>query len=517
MPSHRNRQVSARPVAAPKTEVIPEAPAFEAIPEIPAAEAIPEAPAFEAVPEIPAAEVIPEAPAFETVPEIPAAEAIPEAAAFEAISETPAAEELSEAPAAEAISETPEAEELAEEPTAEMVSETPAAEEFSEAPVAEVIPEATAFETISETPAAEELSEEPAAEALPETPAADAIPENPDAEEISEAPTAEEVPEDAAKETAAEDSETATSDNSNLEDLLKARQLTLEELEAKYQALLEENKALGITTDTGETAKEEAGAAGAAGASADPKPVIQRAPKTPMSEKAKETSFWLKLAGILLFVIVILLFIAAIVPSDKNASDKTPYMDQIRSQDVKETSDPQINKFFTEYYNALSSGNTTELEKKYDDPSKAHITTEVSSIVDKYDNLKVYTTQGIEEKDLVAFVSNDVHFANIKTTAPSVDSFYLKYDEDGSLKICAYMYTDQEMLRFMNLVSYREPIHSLLEDTDKKLQDVLSKDKDLNNIYILMQSMADKNWAQEAEEAAGADSENETTGTAEKK
>lgn len=231
------------------------------------------------------------------------------------------------------------------------------------------------------------------------------------------------------------------------------------------------------------------------------------------------------LAALILLLLLIIIIVVVLVAGGgaKKSARRGSFMDQIRNQEIKENDVAAIDDFFVNYYTAVSSGNTTDLEAMFDDPSKANITTEVSTIVSQYDNFKVYVTPGIEENDIVAFVSYDIHFDNIEATAPSVDSFYLKYDsEQAALKICSDMYTDQEILKFMNLVSYREPIRSLLTDTNNRLSDALAGNKDLNNLYILMQSITESadysgktesESVTETETTAESESESETENT----
>ena len=220
---------------------------------------------------------------------------------------------------------------------------------------------------------------------------------------------------------------------------------------------------------------------------------------------------------LLLILIIIVVVVLAAGGGAKKSARRGNYMDQIRNQEIKENDVAAINDFFVNYYTAVSSGNTTDLEAMFDDPSKANITTEVSTIVSQYDNFKVYVTPGIEENDIVAFVSYDIHFDNIEATAPSVDSFYLKYDsEQAALKICSDMYTDQEILKFMNLVSYREPIRSLLTDTNNRLSDALAGNKDLNNLYILMQSITESaDYSEETETESVTETETTAEGESE--
>lgn len=220
-------------------------------------------------------------------------------------------------------------------------------------------------------------------------------------------------------------------------------------------------------------------------------------------KKAKKGSFFKNRKALLALIILaalIIVIVAVLLIKGGNAKKNAGYMDQIRNQEIKLNDVSAVDDFFTNYYTALSSGNTTELEKMFDEPEKANITTEISTIVNQYDNFQIYVTPGIDDNSIVAFVYNDIHFANIDATAPSVDSFYLRYDPDLSvLKIDSDMYTDQDILKFMNLVSYREPIRTLLKDTNDKLSASLAANKDLNNLYILMQSMTDAS-AYETEE-----------------
>ena len=172
--------------------------------------------------------------------------------------------------------------------------------------------------------------------------------------------------------------------------------------------------------------------------------------------------------------------------------DSRNYMDQLRYQEIAITEDETINAFFRAYYDALSAGDTTILEGMFDDPSKANVSAAISTIVERYDNLQVYSTEGIDENEYAVFVANDVKFHNINTTAPSVDCFYLiQNPNDGSFQICADMYEDTNIIRFLRLASYLQPIRTLMSDSDARLEAALESDKDLKNLYIVMQSMTD--------------------------
>ncbi|MBO4834592.1 MAG: hypothetical protein J5483_00620 [Lachnospiraceae bacterium] len=181
--------------------------------------------------------------------------------------------------------------------------------------------------------------------------------------------------------------------------------------------------------------------------------------------------------------------------------DSRNYMDQLRNQEIAVTEEESINAFFRTYYDAMSAGDTTALESMFDDPSKANVSAAISTIVESYENLQVYSTEGLEENEVAVFVSNEVKFHNINTTAPSVDCYYLTRDPaDGTYKICADMYEDTNIIRFLRLASYLQPIRTLMEDSDARLESALNADKDLKNLYIVMQSMTDAVLDESAEE-----------------
>ena len=290
-----------------------------------------------------------------------------------------------------------------------------------------------------------------------------------------------------------------------------------ETTEATPEAAANETTAAAAAT-AGEAAQPETASGEAAAATPESStPESGEAPKEEKSEEKKKKKLLRKhiLFLIMALIVVCILVVVIVLAVRSENSPEEPevnFMDQIRNQEIKENDAPLLQEFFEEYYDALATGKTTKLEQMYDDPSMVNITTEISSIVDSYDNLKIYQTPGIDENTIVAFVYNDIHFTGIDTVAPSVDSFYLWFDPDlVSLEIDSLMYTDPDILKFMNLVSYREPIRSLLEDTNESLNEVLSGNKDLNNLYILMQSMAEAIVIPEEDDILSDDEDTEIT------
>lgn len=216
----------------------------------------------------------------------------------------------------------------------------------------------------------------------------------------------------------------------------------------------------------------------------------------------------------ILAVLIVLLIFVLLLGGGQESSTVTEYQEwmiQLRNKDIAECPYDCINDFFDEYYTALCEGDTTTLETLVDDAESSNITTELSSIVESYSNITVYVTPGINEDEVLAFVAYDINFVNIESEAPAVDSFYIKTDtETNSIYIMTEMYTDADINAFMYLASYREPIRSLLTDTEEELNSILESDSELRNIYIIMNAMSEENTTSEIsldETAAESDSD----------
>ena len=218
------------------------------------------------------------------------------------------------------------------------------------------------------------------------------------------------------------------------------------------------------------------------------KKVIKDAKKSPQEKKTGIISIVLAVL-IAVFLITILIVFA----SDKQDNSIEHYLDKLRNQEITQCNVEAVNYFFKTYYDALSAGNTTIVEGLFDNPAKANITTEISKIVESYNNIKVYVTAGINENEIVAFVYNELKFKNINTLAPAVDVFYLTYNAaDNSLKIKSDMYTDADIIKFINVAAQKDPVRSLLSETNEKLNSALESDKELKNLFIIMQSMTNQ-------------------------
>ncbi len=203
----------------------------------------------------------------------------------------------------------------------------------------------------------------------------------------------------------------------------------------------------------------------------------------------KSVPFLCTILGILIVILVIVLILGAGLP--KQEDPVQALMNRVRSKDVVVCPFKSVNNFFYAYYSAQASGDTTILETSFDDPKTANISAQYAQIVDHFGDFKIYVTPGLENNEIAAFVSYNIYFKNISTPAPAVDSFYLLMNKKtGNIQIQTKMYEDETINTFLTLISYRNPIRSLIQKTEENLYTALNNNNDLRNLYVVMSSMA---------------------------
>lgn len=240
------------------------------------------------------------------------------------------------------------------------------------------------------------------------------------------------------------------------------------------------------------------------------KRAVPAAKQTVPVSRRKTVPFLCLLLVILISILTIVIISRKGAPAGEPAREQT-LMQQARSKNVIRCPIKSINNFFIVYYGAMSSGNTSVLEDAYDNPKLAGVSAAVGSIVEKYTDIKCYVTPGLKQGEVVAFVSYNIHFYNIDEPAPGVDSFYLKMDSvKDTIKIMTAMNSDPDINNFMLLLSYRNPVRTLMKDTQERLYNVLQENTDLRNLYVVMGSIKTEQPGTTEESRSQAEQDDET-------
>lgn len=143
-------------------------------------------------------------------------------------------------------------------------------------------------------------------------------------------------------------------------------------------------------------------------------------------------------AGLLFFVLVLVLVNCADPRQRKDGegaggTELAEDMEEAYQVDAYEN----VNALITQYYTAYAAGDIaalTALATPISANEQSYITL-FSQYVDEYQNIKCYTKSGLDASSYLVSVSMEIKFTGVDTTAPGLDFFYIRTNEQGTLYI----------------------------------------------------------------------------------
>lgn len=143
-------------------------------------------------------------------------------------------------------------------------------------------------------------------------------------------------------------------------------------------------------------------------------------------------------AGALLLVLVLVLVKCANPvgqAEDQPAADTemTASIDDPYELNAHEDVNDLINRYFAAYA-AGDIDTLVTLASPVSEKEKAYISL-YSQYVEEYRNINCYTKQGLDSRSYMVAVQIDIKFAGVETTAPGLDFFYVRTNDDGTLYI----------------------------------------------------------------------------------
>ena len=194
-----------------------------------------------------------------------------------------------------------------------------------------------------------------------------------------------------------------------------------------------------------------------------------------------------------------------------NATESTQATEEAYQVDANEN----INALITQYYTAYAAGDVTTLSS-IATPISANEQSYIglfSQYVDEYQNIKCYTKTGLDENSYLVSVSMEIKFTGVDTTAPGLDFFYVRTNDDGSLYIdnlySQYNLANQENAldtSIQNLIGQFESesdVMALQSEVQTRYDEALAADENLTNMIQTTIPAAIKDWvSQMAAQAA---------------
>lgn len=232
-------------------------------------------------------------------------------------------------------------------------------------------------------------------------------------------------------------------------------------------------------------------------------------------------------AWTLVLLIVILLLVVIIAspnrtnggeskkkPDDITAADTTEEVSADASADANpltETTDPQYVDLITRYITAMRDCDIDTMKSL--DVNQAPYASDVyfkntASIVEDYQNIKVYLKNGPYTNGYTAFVTVDVKFRNIDHTAAGLLQYMIVPMNDGTYKLDTTAeddITDETIANEYMRIGQSEDVLMLIDSVNQQLNQEIASDANLQNFYNQLQGNAAQSAAPAADDPAAAD------------
>ena len=235
-------------------------------------------------------------------------------------------------------------------------------------------------------------------------------------------------------------------------------------------------------------------------------------------EFCKKNVRYIAAAG--LFIVLVIILAKCSGNSADNAKPKKDAATEVVTE-VTETAEnytqdayPQINELISNYYTAYANGDTDTLATLADplsDAEKSYIAV-FSQYVEGYENISCYTKKGLDDTSYIASVYLEAKFKDVDTTAPGLETFYIRTREDGSLYIdnvygqfnsqMEEYETDAEVSALLDAFSQQDDVAALQTDVQTKYDNALAADENLKNMVEKTIPDAITVWASDQAAAA---------------
>lgn len=161
------------------------------------------------------------------------------------------------------------------------------------------------------------------------------------------------------------------------------------------------------------------------------------------------------------------------------------------SADLTESDDAELKTLFDTYFTALAKGDTESLDKIMVNVPDKNTMEKEHEYIEKYENIKCYSKDGLLDGTKVAYVYYEVKFKNIDTLAPSMIREYICTNEDGKIYINNGA-VDGEVATWLDEVQNSESTQKLVAEVNEKLKAAASSDEKLTALIASLNEGAGK-------------------------
>lgn len=140
-----------------------------------------------------------------------------------------------------------------------------------------------------------------------------------------------------------------------------------------------------------------------------------------------------------LFLVLVLVLVNCANPEKGPGGEKVPGTEAVSVEDepYELNAHEDVNALINQYFAAYASGDIdtlTSIATPVSEKEQAYISL-YSQYVEEYRNINCYTKQGLDSRSYMVAVQIDIKFKDVETTAPGLDFFYVRTNDDGTLYI----------------------------------------------------------------------------------
>lgn len=201
-------------------------------------------------------------------------------------------------------------------------------------------------------------------------------------------------------------------------------------------------------------------------------------------------------AGVLVMILVVFFVVRAMAGAGK--SKPTPSGNQVSSAEsgnqqtsgnqgeqasggsLEKDAVPEVSELVRDYYKALGEKNIKDLKsvvKDLDPAEESKIAN--TKYIESYENVEVYTEEGMEEGTYVVFASFAYKCVDVETAAPALSQLYVITDEDGKLWISAEAVSDPEIQAYVSTIMSQPDVIQLRNSVQASYDQAQAKDPQL--------------------------------------
>ena len=167
---------------------------------------------------------------------------------------------------------------------------------------------------------------------------------------------------------------------------------------------------------------------------------------------------------------------------EKDASEEEQLEEEeTETNALEENAYPEVNTLIESFYTAWGQKNADAMRELTDNFSSTDESKVVNATyIESYNNIQVYTKQGLDENSYVVFASYDLKFQGIDTPAPGLSELYVFKDEEGKWLIHNDE-SDQDVQECIEKTRQEEDVQELISQEKARYDQTVESDESLKN------------------------------------